>query len=348
MASDAVKYARKCVASLINAEAHEIVFTSGATEAINTALKGVALSYVNKGKHIVTLETEHTAVLDTCKYLESIGYQISYLPVLETGIVDLDILRDTVTSETILVAIMLANNETGVIQPISEISNIAHSAGALFFCDATQAVGKLDVDVDKLGIDILCMSGHKIYAPKGVGALYLRSKKPNKVKIPALMHGGGHERNQRSGTLNVPGIIALGKACEIAEERLESDKKNIEYLRNYLENELLKIENVTINGDVNHRMHNVTNLCFRGIDSDALIIGLSSPEDNIPSIAVSNGSACTSTSMEPSHVLIAMGLSDIEAYSSIRFSLGRYNCKEELDIVISQMIATINKLREMN
>lgn len=345
VASDAVKNARKSVASLINAEPHEITFTSGATESINIALKGVAEGYSTKGKHIITLVTEHTAVLDCCKYLETIGYEVDYLPVKKDGLIDLRVLKDTVREDTILVSVMLANNETGVIQPVSEISKIAHSVGALFFCDATQAVGKIGVDVVDLGIDILCLSGHKIYAPKGIGALYLKSKKPNKVKIPALIHGGGHERGLRSGTLNVPGIIALGKACEIAIERMLADKQTIENLRNYIERELLTVGEVRINGDVGNRMYNVTNLCFTGIDSDAIIIGLSNPEDDNPAIAVSNGSACTSASIDPSHVLLAMGMSPEEAFSSIRFSIGRFNTKDEMEIVVQSIKDVIQKLR---
>ncbi len=344
-ASNAVKNARESVASIIGAEPHEIVFTSGATESINTALKGAALSFQAKGKHIITLETEHTAVLDTCKYLESSGYSVTYLPVKKTGLIDLEFLKNAVTEETILVCIMFSNNETGVIQPISEISTIAHSVGALLFCDATQAVGKVELDVNKLGIDMLCFSGHKIYAPKGIGALYLSSKKPYKVKIPALIHGGGHERGNRSGTLNVPGIVALGKACEIAKERIAIDKREISALRNYLESELLKIENVSVNGSTEQRMHNVTNLCFHGLDSDALIIGLSNPETTAFAIAVSNGSACTSTKIEPSHVLTAMGLSETQAYASLRFSLGKYNTLEEIDYVTSRMNEIVHQLR---
>jgi cysteine desulfurase len=241
---------------------------------------------------------------------------------------------------------MYANNETGVLQPIKEIAAITHDAGALFMTDATQAVGKILVDVDELGIDLMCFSGHKIYAPKGVGALFVRQR-GNRIKIPALLHGGGHERGLRSGTLNVPGIVALGAACDIAQNELITNAKKIGALRDYLEKALLQIEDTTVNGSTSQRIFNVTNIQFKGVDSDAMIMGLSNPENNLPLIAVSNGSACTSTSIEPSHVLTAMGLDELQAFSSIRFSFGKFNTQQEIDIVSSNINRIVYSLRAM-
>ncbi|CCG53721.1 Putative DNA sulfur modification protein DndA [Flavobacterium indicum GPTSA100-9 = DSM 17447] len=345
-AYNAVKEARKQVAEIIGAETNEIVFTSGATEAINLAIKGVAESYSDKGKHIITVETEHSAVLDTCKFLETKGFEVTYLPVQKNGLIDLDLFKSQLREDTILVSVMMVNNETGVIQPIKELAELTHGVEAIFMTDATQAVGKLELNVDELGIDLLCFSGHKIYAPKGVGALYVRQR-ANRIKIPALLHGGGHERGLRSGTLNVPGIVALGKACELAQKELEENLKQIKELRDYLEIQLLTIENSFVNGDTKNRLYNVTNICFVGADSEAVIMGLSNPENNLPLIAVSNGSACTSTSIDPSHVLIAMGLDENHAFNSIRFSLGKYNTKEELNIVINQVKTVVAGLRAM-
>lgn len=346
-AHNAVKEARKQVASIIGAEPHEIVFTSGATEAINIAIKGVAENYSQKGKHIITVSTEHNAVLDTCKFLESKGYEVTYLPVEADGLVNINILKEALREDTILVSVMYVNNETGVIQPIKKIASLTHEVGALFMTDATQAVGKFEISVDDLGIDLLCFSGHKIYAPKGIGTLYVRQR-DNKVKIPALFHGGGHERGLRSGTLNVPGIVALGKSCELAQQELNLNEKHITELRNYLEKQLLSIEKSFVNGNINNRLYNVTNICFEGADSEATIMGLSNPENDLPLIAVSNGSACTSASIDPSHVLIAMGLDENQAFNSIRFSLGKYNTKEELDIVINQIRTVVHNLRAMS
>lgn len=343
-AYEAVKKARLQMAQLIGAEPYEIVFTSGATEAINLAIKGVAENYETKGKHIVTVKTEHPAVLDTCKYLESKGFEVTYLPVKSDGIIDLNELKSVLRNDTILVSIMVANNETGVLQPIREISELAHAAGALFMTDATQAVGKMPVDVDENGIDLLCMSGHKIYGPKGIGALYIRQRN-NRVKIPALIHGGGHEKGLRSGTLNVPGIVALGEACALAQKEMADNSKRIAELRDYLETELLKIDGTSINGNTENRLYNTSNILFKGIDSDALIMGLSNPENDLPLIAVSNGSACTSTSIEPSHVLTAMGLDETAAFNSIRFSLGKFNSKGEVDFVIEAIKKVVVDLR---
>ena len=345
-AYEAVKKARKQVAELIYAEPHEIAFTSGATEAINIAIKGVAENYQSKGKHIVTVVTEHSAVLDTCQYLETKGYEITYLPVKSDGLIDLDELKTALRDDTILVSIMLANNETGVIQPIKEIAELSHSVDALFMSDVTQAVGKISVNVDELGIDLLCISGHKLYAPKGVGALYVRQRE-NRVKIPALSHGGGHERGLRSGTLNVPGIVALGEASDIAKRELSKNAEGIGALRDYLETELLKIEGASVNGNTSSLLFNTSNILFRGADSDAVIMGLSNPENNLPLIAVSNGSACTSISIEPSHVLTAMGLDEVAAFSSIRFSFGKFNTKKEIDIVIDEVRNVVSSLRSM-
>ncbi|MES2382160.1 MAG: cysteine desulfurase family protein [Bacteroidota bacterium] len=345
-AHEAVKNARKQVAELIGADPHEIVFTSGATEAINLALKGAAESYNSKGKHIITLATEHSAVLDTCKHLETKGFEVTYLSVKSDGIIDLSELKNVLRNDTILVSIMLANNETGVLQPIKEIAKLSHDIGALFMCDATQAVGKIPINVDELEIDLLCFSGHKIYAPKGVGVLYIRQRL-NRVKIPALLHGGGHERGMRSGTLNVPGIVAIGVASALAQKEMNKNAESILALRNYLETELLKVDGTSINGNIASRLYNTTNILFSGADSDAVIMGLSNPENDFPLIAVSNGSACTSASMEPSHVLTGMGLDETSAFSCIRFSLGKYNTKKEMDIVVAAVKTVVDNLRAM-
>lgn len=345
-AYEAVKSARVQVSELIGAEAHEIVFTSGSTEAINLAIKGVAENYQSKGKHIVTVSTEHSAVLDTCQYLETKGFDVTYLSVKSDGLIDLDEIKTVLREDTILVSVMLANNETGVIQPIKEIAELSHGVGALFMSDATQAVGKIAVNVDELGIDLLCLSGHKLYAPKGVGALFVRQRM-NRVKIPALLHGGGHEKGLRSGTLNVPGIVALGEACAIAKREMSKNAESIGALRDYLETELLKIEGTSVNGNTSSRLFNTSNILFRGADSDAIIMGLSNSENDLPLIAVSNGSACTSASIEPSHVLTAMGLDEVAAFSSIRFSIGKFNTKKEMDIVIDSVKEVVSSLRAM-
>jgi cysteine desulfurase len=345
-AHEAVANAREQVAGLIGARTNEIVFTSGATEAINLAIKGLAENYYKKGKHIITVVTEHYAVLDTCKYLETKGFEITYLPVQKDGLIDLDDLKNALRNDTILVSVMLANNETGVLQPTKKIAELAHSMDALFMTDATQAVGKIPVNVDVLGIDLLCMSGHKFYAPKGIGALYVRQKM-NRVKLAALIHGGGHERGLRSGTLNVPGIVALGTACEVAQKEMKQNTKQIKALRDYLEDELLKIEDTFINGNKEQRLYNTVNILFKGADSDAMIMGLSNAENDVPLIAVSNGSACTSASIEPSHVLTAMGLNETDAFSSIRFSIGKYNSKKEIDNVLNRIKNIIRQLRMM-
>jgi len=335
-ANEAVKKARGRVADLIGAEENEIIFTSGSTEAINIALKGVAENYSAKGKHIVTVSTEHYAVLDTCKYLESRGYEVTYLPVSKDGLIDLNDLKNSLRTDTILVCVMYVNNETGVIQPIKEIASLTHDADALFMTDATQAVGKIEIDVDGFGIDLLCMSGHKMYAPKGVGALYVRQRM-NRVKLSALIHGGGHEKGLRSGTLNVPSIVALGKASEISQQEIKQDAERISALRNELENELLKIEGTFVNGKTENRIFNTTNICFHGSDANVMI-------GRMKNVAVSNGSACTAAVVEPSHVLVSMGLNDDDAFGSIRFSLGRFNTENE----VKKVVKIISELTQPN
>jgi len=336
-ANEAVKNARLQVADLICAEENEIIFTSGSTEAINLAIKGVAENYSAKGKHIVTVSTEHLAVLDTCRNLETKGYEVTYLPVKSDGLIDLTKLKTLLRLDTILVCVMYVNNETGVIQPLKEIAELTHNVGALFMTDATQAIGKIPVDVDELGIDLLCMSGHKLYAPKGVGALYVRQRM-NRVKISTLIHGGGHEKGLRSGTLNVPSIVALGKACEISQQEMKQDAERISTLRNELENGLLKFSGAFVNGNTENRIYNVSNICFPTVDANVLI-------GRMKNVAASNGSACTSAVVEPSHVLVAMGLSDDDTFASIRFSLGRFNTKEEIQNVskiITDQIKNLN------
>ncbi len=331
--NEKVKQARAQITDFINAESNELIFTSGATEAINIAIKGVAESYSNKGKHIITVSTEHKAVLDTCKDLERKGCEVTYLPVQFNGLIDLSELERAIRTDTILVSVMYVNNETGVIQPIKEIAHLAHEMGALFMTDATQAVGKIKIDVNDLGVDLLCFSGHKMYAPKGIGALYVR----NKTKLTPQIHGGGHEQGLRSGTLNVPGIIALSKACEIAIEEMVLNQRNIFALRDKLETELLKLPNTSINGSSENGIYNTTNICFKGQDANVLI-------GRMKSIAVSNGSACSSAVVEPSHVLKAMGLNNDDAFASLRFSLGKFNTIEDIETVIQK----IKKLTQPN
>jgi cysteine desulfurase len=326
--------ARCLIANLINAESRELIFTSGATESVNIAIKGVAESYARKGKHIVTVKTEHKAVLDTLDDLENRGFEVTYLPVQTNGLIELSELQKVLRKDTILVTVMLVNNETGVIQPLKEIVRIAHDFGALVMTDATQAVGKMKVDVVDLGVDLLCFSGHKMYAPKGIGALYVRQR-DNRVQLTPLVFGGGQEKGLRSGTLNVPGIIALAKACEIANEEMEQIEELLKDLIGGLERELLKLPNTYINGGNCLRLFNTTNICFQGQDANTLI-------GRIKNVAFSNGSACSSSIIEPSHVLLSMGLSNDDAFGSIRFSLGKYNTKEEIEIVLAEIKALIN------
>src|SRR6185312_7397351 len=338
-AKRAIDDAREQVSKLINCDAQEIVFTSGATEAINLAIKGVYQTYSAKGKHIITYATEHSAVLDTCKYLESLGAEVDYLSVDGEGLPDLQLLKKTIREDTILVCAMYANNETGVIFPVKEIAAIVHEKKSIFFCDATQAVGKIMVDVQDDGIDLMCMSAHKIYGPKGVGALYIRRKNP-RVTLTPLIHGGGHERGLRSGTLNVPGIVGLGKACAIAADEMWDDAQRLSMLRTLLEQSLNDLGSVFVNGSQKQRLAHVTNLAFAGIKADRLIALL-------PGIAISMGSACTSALPEPSHVIKAMGRESL-ANSSVRFSLGKYTTEEEIKSVIAQVSDAVKKLRSEN
>lgn len=339
-AEEAVDYAREQVARLIGADPKEIVFTSGATEGDNLAIKGVFEMYAGKGNHIITCVTEHKAVLDTCKHIEKLGGEVTYLPVSKEGLVDLQQLEAAVKPTTILIAIMYANNETGTIQPVQQIGALAKKHGVLFFSDATQAVGKIPVDVIKDNIDLLTCSGHKIYGPKGVGALYVRRKNP-RVKITAQIDGGGHERGMRSGTLNVPAIAGLGKAADICRQQMEADGLRMSQLRNKLENALLQLEATCINGSRDSRLPHVSNISFNFVDGNGLMMGLNKD------IAVSSGAACTSASMEPSYVLKALGLDDHLAHSSLRFSIGRFTTEEEIDFAIDLVTNTVNKLREL-
>ena len=330
---EAVENAAWQTATLIGAKEEEIIFTSGATESINLAIKGLANE--NK-KHIVTVATEHKAVLETCRYMESIGFEVTYLPVASDGILDTNLLNEVITNKTLIAITMLVNNETGVIQDIAKISSIAHAKNALFLCDATQAVGKLTIDVKKTGIDFLALSAHKFYGPKGVGALYISAEA--KIKLSPLLNGGNQQRKLRSGTLNVPGIIGLGKACEIAVLETDKDFHRIIQLRNHLENGLLKIEGSFVNGNTQNRIYNTSNICFPGVNAEQLILALQN-------IAVSNGSSCSSVTSQPSHVLKALGLSDADALSSIRFSLGRFTTAEEIAETIERVTALIAQLR---
>jgi len=341
VAEDAVEKARKQIASLIGANSKEIVFTSGATESNNLAIKGVAEMYAEKGNHIITAATEHKAVLDTCKHLEKKGCRVTYLPLKGDGLVDLDMLRDAITEKTILISIMYANNEIGVIQPIKEIGKIAKERGVLFHSDAVQACGKVPVNVIEDGIDLLSITGHKIYGPKGVGALYVRRKSP-RVQLTAQMDGGGHERGMRSGTLNVPGIVGLGAACEIAQKEMPAESARLRALRDRLRQKLeASLEEVYINGSMEYRLPNNLNMSFAYVEGESLLMGIND-------IAVSSGSACTSATLEPSYVLKALGLGDDLAHTSIRFGLGRFNTEAEVDYVAQKMIDVVNKLRELS
>ena len=339
-AEEAVELARERIANLIGAEPKEIVFTSGATESDNLAIKGVYELYGSKGNHIITCETEHKAVLDTCKHLEKNGAEITFLKVNADGLIDLKELEAAIKPTTILIAIMYANNEIGTIQPICEIGRIAKKHSVLFFSDATQAVGKIPVNVIDDGIDMMALSSHKMYGPKGVGALYVRRKNP-RVKLAAQIDGGGHERGIRSGTLNVPGIVGFGKAAEIATNEMKNDSNRLSILRDKLERALLKIDEIKVNGSIEQRIPNVTNISFKYVDGGALMSGLNK------TIAVSTGSACSSASMEPSYVLKALGLEDDLALSSLRFSPGKYTTEEEIDYVVEKVTSVVHELRAL-
>uniref|UniRef100_UPI00115B2EEF IscS subfamily cysteine desulfurase n=1 Tax=Chitinophaga polysaccharea TaxID=1293035 RepID=UPI00115B2EEF len=340
-AEEAVDNAREQVARLIGAEPKEIIFTSGATEAVNLAIKGVYEVYSGKGNHIITAVTEHKAVVDTCKHLEKLGAQVTWLPVNRDGLIDLQQLEAAITPKTILISLMYANNETGVIHPVRAISDIARKHGVLFMTDATQATGKIPVDVNNDGIDLLTLSAHKMYGPKGTGALYVRRRSP-RVKLNAQIDGGGHERGMRSGTLNVPGIVGLGKACELCLEEMEADAQRILPMRNRLEKALLAIEQTFLNGALLQRLPHTCNLSFKYVESETLMMGFNKK------IAVSSGSACTSASMEPSYVLKAMGLSDDLAHASLRFGLGRFTTEEQIDFTIQTITESVNELRKVS
>ncbi len=340
-AEGAVDNAREQVAQLIGADAKEIIFTSGATEADNLAIKGVFEMYKSKGNHIITCNIEHKAVLDTCKHIEKEGGEVTYLKVNDDGIINLDELEAAIKPTTILIAIMYANNEIGTVMPMKEISAIAKKNGVLVFTDATQAVGKISVDVNKDGIDLLAFTAHKMYGPKGVGALYVRRKNP-RVKVTAQIDGGGHERGMRSGTLNVPGIVGFGKACEICKNELEQDAVRIVKLRDKLENSLLGLEEAYLNGHKQNRLPHVSNISFKFVEGEGLLMGFNKD------IALSSGSACTSASLEPSYVLKALGLGDDLAHSSLRFGLGRFTTEEQIDYTIEAVSKTVLKLREMS
>jgi cysteine desulfurase len=340
-AEDAVDYAREQIAALIGAEDKEIIFTSGATEANNLALKGVYEMYAKKGNHIITAETEHKCILDTCKHLEKHGAEVTYLKVKEDGRIDLRDLEAAIRPGTILVSLMWANNETGVLQPMREIAAICEKHGILFHSDATQAVGKIPVNPREVGIHLMSFTAHKMYGPKGVGALYVSRKNP-RVKVTAQMDGGGHERGMRSGTLNVPGIVGFGKAAEIARQEMHQDAARLSRLRDHLEARLTTLEETKVNGNIEHRMPHVSNISFKHVEGEGLMMTFNQ------NVAVSSGSACTSASLEPSYVLVGMGLGDDLAHSSIRFSLGRFTTEEEVDQAIELVATGVNHMRDLS
>ena len=340
-AEEGVETARERIAKLIGATTKEVIFTSGATESDNLAIKGVAEMYREKGNHIITAVTEHKAVLDTCKRLEKYGYRVTYLPVQKDGLIDLEDLKRAIDDKTILVTIMFANNEIGVLQPVAEIGKICHEKGVIFHTDATQAIGKVPVDVIKQNIDLASISGHKMYGPKGVGALYVRRKNP-RVQLSAIIDGGGHERGMRSGTLNVPGIVGLGKACAIAHEEMAQESCKLAGLRNRLHDRITgRLDEVYVNGSMEHRLPGNLNISFAYVEGESLLMGIND-------IAVSSGSACTSATLEPSYVLKALGTGDDLAHSSIRFGIGRFNTEAEVDYVADRVIETVERLRELS
>jgi cysteine desulfurase len=340
-AEQAVEAAREQIARLIGATSKEIIFTSGATESDNLAIKGIAEMYRERGNHIITQVTEHKAILDTCKRLEKHGYRVTYLPVKADGLIDMEDLKRAMDDQTILVTIMAANNEIGVLQPIAEIGKLCHEKGVIFHTDAVQAVGKIPVDVIADNIDLLSLSGHKIYGPKGVGALYVRRRNP-RVQLAAQIDGGGHERGMRSGTLNVPGIVGLGKACEISQQEMAAEAVRETGLRDRLKSKLeAELDYVHVNGSWEHRLPGNLNMSFVYVEGESLLMGIND-------IAVSSGSACTSATLEPSYVLKALGLGDDVAHSSIRFGLGRFNTEAEVDYVAAKVIDIVKKLRELS
>jgi cysteine desulfurase len=340
-AEEAVENARGQIARLINASPKEIIFTSGATESDNLAIKGVAEMYREKGNHIITQVTEHKAVLDTSKRLEKYGFEVTYLPVEKDGRINLDDLRRAITPKTILITIMYANNEIGVIQPIEEIGKMAKEKGVFFHVDGVQAVGKVPVDVQKDNIDILSISAHKFYGPKGVGGLYVRRRNP-RVQLSAIIDGGGHERGMRSGTLNVPGIVGFGQACELAQKEMAQESERLHRLRDRLKDSLFaQLDEVYINGSMTHRLPHNLNVSFAYVEGESLLMGIND-------VAVSSGSACTSATLEPSYVLKALGVGEDLAHTSIRFGLGRFNTEEEVDYVVSRVVETVSRLRELS
>lgn len=340
-AQEAVELAREQIASLIGSENKEIIFTSGATEAANLAIKGVFENYASKGNHIITTNIEHKAVLDTCRHLEKKGAEITYLPVDPKGLINVRQMEDAIKPDTILIAVMYANNETGALLPVAEIGEVARKHHVLMFTDATQAVGKIPVNVNDDHIDLLAFSAHKLYGPKGVGALFVRRKNP-RVKLIAQIDGGGHEKGMRSGTLNVPGIVGFGKACEISAIKMQQEAERLGKLRDHLENSLLQLKEVFVNGSRKFRLPHVTNLSFKDVQSDALMTSLNKD------LALSSGSACTSALVEPSHVLKAMGLSEELAHSSIRFALGRFTTEEEIDFTIERVSQAVRQFKELH
>ncbi|MBK8620179.1 MAG: IscS subfamily cysteine desulfurase [Saprospiraceae bacterium] len=341
-AEEAVEYAREQIAGLIDADPKEIIFTSGATESDNLGIKGVFEMYASKGNHIITLTTEHKAVLDACKKVEKLGGEVTYVPVKNDGLVDLEVLEAAITDKTILISVMWANNETGVIQPMKEIGDICKKHGILFMSDATQAVGKIPVHPKEVGVHIMAFTSHKMYGPKGVGALFVNRKNP-RVKVTAQLDGGGHERGMRSGTLNVPGIVGFGKAAEIAKAEMAQDAARLSALRDKLEKGFQdNLEEVYVNGNTENRMPHVTNISFKHVEGEGLMMTFNQ------NIAVSSGSACTSASLEPSYVLVALGLGDDLAHSSIRFSLGRFTKEEDIDDALKLVTAGVNHMRDLS
>jgi cysteine desulfurase len=340
-AEEAVELARKQIATLIGATSKEIVFTSGATESNNLALKGVAQMYAERGNHIITAASEHKAVLDTCKHLEKDGCRVTYLPLKADGLIDLDMLKESFTDKTILVSIMTANNEIGVLQPIREIGRMCKERGILFHTDAVQAVGKVPFNVIQDNVDLASITAHKMYGPKGVGALYVRRKSP-RVQLTAQMDGGGHERGMRSGTLNIPGIVGFGAACAIAQNEMAEESAKLAALRDRLKDKLMtELDEVFINGSWEHRLPHNLNISFAYVEGESMLMGIND-------IAVSSGSACTSATLEPSYVLKALGMGDDLAHSSIRFGIGRFNTQEEVDYVADRVIEVVRKLRELS
>jgi cysteine desulfurase len=339
-ADAAVSQSRESLALAIGASPEEIVFTSGATEANNLALKGVAEAYFSKGQHLVTLQTEHNAVLDPCHYLESLGFKVTYLPVRSDGLLDLELLKNAIRTDTVLVSVMAANNEIGVLQPLAEIGKICKERSVLFHTDAAQAIGKIPLDVNKLNIDLMSLTAHKVYGPKGIGALYVRRRQP-RVKLSPQLHGGGHERGRRSGTLYPPQIVGFAKAVEIALAALDINTEKLSALRDRLYSHLSQIDGIYLNGHPTQRLAGNLNISVAGVDGNALLLGLQ------PTVALSSGAACSSTKIAPSHVLKALGRSDALAYAALRFGIGHTNTMAEIDRVATATIDTIQSLRKL-